>query len=115
MALLILIAASSCTSFKGLNQPLAKSIPESLQKGNRVKVILNSGVTTKTLVVDQVWPDSIRMVNDTRAILISDIAQIQKRKFDPVLTTMVVVLPVTLLILVGARSTENIHMNFGKP
>lgn len=72
-----------------------------------MKIIFTDGHTTGKMIVDSVWPDSIRLVNDTKAIPISSISEIQALRFDPVLTTFVVVVPLGLITILIVNFSEN--------
>lgn len=111
---LLALLSSSCTSYKSLKQPYARTLPE-LKKGDKIKLVLTSGVATGKLVVEEAWPDSVKTANDSRAIPIGNIAQIRKLKFDPFLTAFGLAVPVTLIILL-TKSAESIPINLsGKP
>lgn len=58
-------------------------------------------------MVKHVWADSLLVGNDTKPIPFSSIAHMEKRKFDPVLTTIAVVLPITGLVVLIVNAAEN--------
>lgn len=103
------ILSSSCTSFTPLKQPYSRTLSE-LKKGDKVKLVLTSGVATGRLVVEEAWPDSVKMKNDIHAIPVGNIRQIRKLKFDPMLTAVGLAIPVALIVLI-TKSAENIPIS----
>lgn len=104
----IVMFSSSCSTYSSLRQPLTENITTSLKNGDKVKLILTNGVTTESMTIEHVWQDSIKMVNDARAIPIANISQIHKRKVDPALTAVVLVFPLAILVIIGVRTSENV-------
>ena len=104
--LTLVMLTSSCASYNSLPHPLITSIPKSIHEGDKVRIVTTQGVALGKLTVKHIWADSLLVGNDTKPIPFSAIAHMEKRKFDPVLTTIAVVLPITGLVVLIAKTAE---------
>ncbi len=107
IGIVLLFSLGSCKTLNSLDKPFAVSVPREVKPGDQVRLTLTNGVVIQSIAVKEVWPDSIRVGEDTRAIRMTDIVKIQKRKVDPVATTMAGLFGLLGVVLVFAVILAN--------
>jgi hypothetical protein len=105
MVFISMISLASC-SMKTLKTPYGESIARNLKKGDVIEVTMSNGDVVSRTKVEEVWRDSLRVASTEKPIRVSEISVISKRKVNPWLTVVIIVVPVSIVVLILASNFQ---------